>query len=271
MHFVEPVLPVWWACFFFFTNGKGEVMTVTSFIKCKQFFFKEMEPSGIVPPKAARICQHYNNKYHFATMYDRDLRIPLYSAYMFEKNDGGCRSDEWLIEPQLVDPKISKSMEEERSSTIDKIKLQESQAVNGDYVPTSAMYDRGHLNPCSHHSNQDSKTATFTLTNIVPQLNTLNQGKWREYEEGLTGKTTSCTKVYVVVGVIPGNSNINNRVNVPSDIWSAICCVEKTRTRSWAVIAANNANQVNDISVSDLENRIKSYTGRGVKLFPAKC
>ncbi|XP_043932001.1 endonuclease domain-containing 1 protein-like [Protopterus annectens] len=271
MHFASLLLTVCWACSLFPNPGKGEVMRGTSFSKCTGFFFKRKEPSGIVPNHSARICQSYKNRYHFATMYDRDLRIPLYSAYVFERNAGGCRSDEWLIEPQLVNLSYSRNMEEERSSNIDKNKLEESQAVTADYVPTSSTYDRGHLNPCSHQEEQDSKIATFSLTNIVPQLNTLNQGKWREYEEGLTAKTAGCKKVYVVVGVIPGKSKINNRVYVPSDIWSAVCCVIKKRTKTWAVIASNNANKVNDINVTDLEKKIQSYTGRGVKLFPAMC
>ncbi|XP_043932007.1 endonuclease domain-containing 1 protein-like [Protopterus annectens] len=271
MYFSSLLLRVCWACFFFPNPGKGEVMRGSNFGKCRDFFFKSKEPSGIVSYHSARICQRYNNQYNFATMYDRKLRIPLYSAYVFQRNFGGCRRSEWFIEPQLVGKYYTKSMEEERSSRIKKNELQESQAVDSDYTTSSSTYDRGHLNPCSHHTNQDNKTATFTLTNIVPQLNSLNQGKWREYEEGLTKKTTSCTKVYVVVGVIPGNSTINSRVNVPKDMWSAICCVKNKTTTSWAVIAANDANKVDDIKVTALEKKIQSYTKRGVKLFPATC
>ncbi|XP_043932660.1 endonuclease domain-containing 1 protein-like [Protopterus annectens] len=271
MHFLSMFIKVCLASSFYLSTGKGEVIT-QNFGDCRNYFFGRMEPTGIIPKNAARICQTYDNKRHYATMYDRDLRIPVYSAYIFEPHGGGDRFDEWQIEPQLVDKKLSKNMEDEILTTIEREKVKKSQAVSDDYKSKDASdYDKGHLNPFSHHVADASKIATFSMTNIVPQLSTLNQGQWRHYEETMQRETADCHEAFVLTGVIPGKKYINNRVNIPSDVWSAVCCIQNNICqRSWAVIAENNADVVAPIDIDNLQNRIKTYTGRGVELFPAK-
>ncbi|XP_078535190.1 endonuclease domain-containing 1 protein-like [Lissotriton helveticus] len=253
------------------TLGNAEVIQNTFKDGCPQFFYKNTEPSGIVPKNAARICQRFNNKYQFATMYDRDLRIPLYSAYVYER--GVAQRADWMIEPQLVDRKNSKEMEDEILTKIDKTKLATSQAVNSDYEGSG--YDRGHLNPALHHLDGHASESTCTLTNIVPQNGRLNQGLWAHYEDAtMRQHTNGCQTTYAIVGVIPGKTTISNgRVNVPSRIWAAACCITATKgVRSWAVIANNvEAGIVDPITIGQLQGEIGKYTNRGVSLFHKDC
>uniref|UniRef100_A0A8C7DWW4 Uncharacterized protein n=1 Tax=Naja naja TaxID=35670 RepID=A0A8C7DWW4_NAJNA len=81
----------------FLLPATGEV--VQSFSQCHQFFLNGTPPN-VVPEKPARICQKYNNKYHFATMYDKSRRIPIFSAYKYESGSGR-RPTVWMIEPQV--------------------------------------------------------------------------------------------------------------------------------------------------------------------------
>uniref|UniRef100_W5NKM2 Uncharacterized protein n=1 Tax=Lepisosteus oculatus TaxID=7918 RepID=W5NKM2_LEPOC len=214
---------------------------------CSQFFFKGQEARVGMPNQAARICQRYNNRYHFATLYDRQKRIPVYSAYLYRPKAGVCKRPDWFIEPQLAENKKSlKDMQNEKQTSIDKKKLKESQAVSDDYKTNSNIYDRGHLNPSLHHDDGDSKTATFTLTNIVPQFNQLNQGTWNNYEtQTMRDKSQGCKVTYALVGAVPGNQKVgNDRVTVPSHIWAAACCqLKKNKLRSWAAIATNDENE----------------------------
>ncbi|XP_078534901.1 endonuclease domain-containing 1 protein-like [Lissotriton helveticus] len=249
------------------TLGNAEVIQHTFAKVCPQFFYEGTEPSGIVPHNPARICQVYKNKYQFATMYDRDLRIPLYSAYVYEQ--GKTFRVDWMIEPQLVDPKNSKEMEEDSSTAIDRNKLAASQAVDADYE--ESLYDRGHLNPASHHADKATSESTCTLTNIVPQDSTLNQHLWKLYEDAtMKQNTEGCQTTYAIVGVIPGKTAISNgRVNVPSKIWAAACCITTAKgVKSWAVIADNvKTGTVDPITIKALQEEIGKYTKRGVHLF----
>ncbi|XP_026549571.1 endonuclease domain-containing 1 protein-like, partial [Notechis scutatus] len=162
-----------------------------------------------------------------------------------------------------------KSMELESTCGIKRNLLESSQAVDRDYQ-AAVRQDRGHLLPSSHQPDQDSKAATFTLTNIVPQFRALNQGQWREYEEHIN--TTGCRETYILVGSVPGNNKINNRVNVPSHIWAAGCCVLQKGKRSWAVIAKNNENNVVYLTLGELQGQLaKHYGKKTIDLFNNAC
>ncbi|XP_021386716.2 endonuclease domain-containing 1 protein-like [Lonchura striata] len=255
--------------------GHGEV--VKSFASCPQFFYNNATPGNALQAQnPAWICQRYKNQYHFATLYDRKMRIPVYSAYVY-KPGPGSRSKSWFAEPQLINPTYDKDMDTE-SSIAKKYKITsqqigQSQAINQDYNMLQGL-DRGHLSPSSHQSGNNSKWATFTLTNIVPQNSTLNKGQWKDYENQMMAQETQgCKITYVITGAVPGNTYISNkRVNVPSHIWSAACCQTSTRMNTWAVIAENNKNQVRNLTLAQLETCLSQLYGRGqVSLFHRAC
>ena len=122
---------------------------------------------------------------------------------------------------------------------------------------------RGHLIPSSYaKGNQAKIDASFSLTNIVPQFETFNNGPWSTSEQKLLdwGKkncASSNADMFVVVGTVPstfGNSPNNPRffgasgfsefegfskrtdtyskdsgkkeyrINVPKFMWTAACC-----------------------------------------------
>ncbi|XP_014749345.1 PREDICTED: endonuclease domain-containing 1 protein-like [Sturnus vulgaris] len=276
---------------------------------------------------AASICQVYANKYRFATLYDRNRRIPVYSAYKYQPGNGS-RSDSWFVEPQeghvydfslihlfsciemtkngvltirdvcsrvicfipcilstdtfssyhfkLVNKDYRKDMQTEdsiiRQYNTSANEIGKNQAIDNDYMNLTNL-DRGHLCPSSHQIDDDSRTATFTLTNIVPQDRTLNQHAWREYEEGMMQKSRGCTTTYVITGAVHGDTNVpSGRVNIPSHIWSAACCVKgKKPLRSWGAIAKNNENVVQNLTLVRLEKWLEKLYNGGVILFNNSC
>uniref|UniRef100_A0A8C3NTT3 ENDD1 protein n=1 Tax=Cyanoderma ruficeps TaxID=181631 RepID=A0A8C3NTT3_9PASS len=257
--------------------GHSEV--VTSFEDCPGFFYEGTFPSDALhPEKPAWICQWYRNSCHFATLYDRDRRIPVYSAYIYQPGSGKKPHMWSFVEPQLIRHDSFKEMEREsvlidqHEFTLDQIK--DSQAVLEDYKRMTGL-NRGHLSPSGHQDGRESKTATYTLTNIVPQDRKLNNGQWSVYE-GITMPRMSkgCKTTYVITGTVPGNSYIaGGRVNRPSHIWSAACCLVGTQPdRAWGVIAENDKNQVENLSLGELEARLSTlYRGRTVTLFNNAC
>ncbi|XP_004176563.5 endonuclease domain-containing 1 protein-like [Taeniopygia guttata] len=257
--------------------GHGKV--VNSFAECPQFFYGGTTPNDALNPKnPAWICQLFDNKYRFATLYDRDKRIPVYSAYKYEPSDAKRPHSWWFVEPQLIDKNSLKQMERESvltekyKFTLDQIK--ESQAVLADYKVMKGL-DRGHLSPSSHQDSRESKTATFTLTNIVPQDSSLNTGQWNNYEcKTMVQKTKDCKSTYVVTGAVPGNTYVSgNRVNRPSHIWSAACCLgEDTQPKdAWGAIAENDKNRVELVSLGVLEKNLTDLYGKTVTLFNNAC
>uniref|UniRef100_A0A674GUN9 Endonuclease domain-containing 1 protein-like n=1 Tax=Taeniopygia guttata TaxID=59729 RepID=A0A674GUN9_TAEGU len=250
---------------------------VTSFAS-PQFFYNNATPSNaLLAQNPAWICQHYKNQYNFATLYDRKMHTPLYSACIYQPGPGS-RSKSWFVEPQLIDKNSLKQMERESvltekyKFTLDQIK--ESQAVLADYKVMKGL-DRGHLSPSSHQDSRESKTATFTLTNIVPQDSSLNTGQWNNYEcKTMVQKTKDCKSTYVITGAVPGNTYVSgNRVNRPSHIWSAACCLgEDTQPKdAWGAIAENDKNMVELVSLGVLEKNLTDLYGKTVTLFNNAC
>ncbi|XP_041328630.1 endonuclease domain-containing 1 protein-like [Pyrgilauda ruficollis] len=151
---------------------------------------------------------------------------------------------------------------EQHKFTLDQIK--QSQAVPADYKGC----------PCGHMDNKESKKSTYTLTNVVPQNSSLNDGQWKVYErKTMIEMTKGCTTTYVVTGAVPGENYISNkRVNVPSHIWSAACCLVGTEPRkAWGAIAENDKNKVEELSLGELEKRLTDLYKGEVTLFNNTC
>uniref|UniRef100_A0A3Q4AWP7 Uncharacterized protein n=1 Tax=Mola mola TaxID=94237 RepID=A0A3Q4AWP7_MOLML len=203
--------------------------------ECMKYFYKEKVPEwGASKSGAARLCQLFSNRYHFATLYDTKHRIAVYSAYIFEPSNGGGRETRWFVEPQVGAACVSGTGAYFTEMTDGywlgrdhpEIYLGEKQALNEDYVGSG--FDRGHLNPSGHHP-VPTRNATFTLTNVVPQNRKLNQNAWRIHESELTALfKEKCSRAFVLVGAIPSVDNWivkNNvrRVNIPDYLWNAYC------------------------------------------------
>ncbi|NXM72924.1 ENDD1 protein, partial [Serilophus lunatus] len=257
--------------------GHSEV--VPSFAKCPEFFYQNTPPNNaLLPQDPAWICQHYNKTNYYATLYNKTGRIPVYSAYIYQPASGN-RTKNWMIEPQLICPNFPKEMETEftlmKKYNMASLDIGQNQAINSDYKNLTVL-NRGHLNPNGHHNTNNSRMATFTLTNIVPQNSTLNGGNWSHCEQKTVAqKSQDCINntTYVIVGAVPGNKFIaSGRVNVPSHIWSSACCQTNNGMKSWAVIAANNQNQVTELTLGQLEGNLTQLYGKGnVSLFHSNC
>ncbi|KAG8005925.1 hypothetical protein GBF38_004989 [Nibea albiflora] len=113
----------------------------------------------------------------------------------------------------------------------DRKKNYTNQAENTDYR-RNRWFDRGHLFPSSHAFTKAAKNSTFTLTNIVPQARTFNQGSWNRMEKCIKcvmdeycTNNNGVVEGFVVTGAQPSTNNIlKNRINIPSMLWSAFCC-----------------------------------------------
>ncbi|XP_027766771.1 endonuclease domain-containing 1 protein-like [Empidonax traillii] len=267
------LLQVWASCLWL---GQGEV--VESFGSCPQFFYQNFTPgNALTPPNAANICQTLNNQQFFATLYNKDKRIPVYSAYIYKRERGKRPTLQWMVEPQLIRLNLSKNMQTvgtlKNNTNVTKEEIMASQAVNGDY--DGSGWDRGHLNPSGQHENETIRNATFTLTNAVPMNPTLNRGQWRIYEQQtMYNKAENCSTTHVIVGAVPGNSSINqDRVNIPNYIWAAACCETNNNNMSaWGAFADNNQNQLRNMTLGQLEIELANLYGvQNVSLFHGGC
>lgn len=70
--------------------------------RCKDSLYMGTPPRGYFSSSFQKICQKYENKPRYVTLYDPHKRIPIYSAYTFKKSDGKTMVDfPWMFEPQV--------------------------------------------------------------------------------------------------------------------------------------------------------------------------
>uniref|UniRef100_A0A8C3AL30 Uncharacterized protein n=1 Tax=Cyclopterus lumpus TaxID=8103 RepID=A0A8C3AL30_CYCLU len=107
--------------------------------------------------------------YYYVTLYDPQKRIPVYSVYTFKKTEGDRRVYYPLMyEPQLAEVDGDGNMHAFSTGYLHN-KFEDSQAVLNDYSDV-VLYERGHLNPDQHQSTPHDRAATYTLTNVVPEM-----------------------------------------------------------------------------------------------------
>lgn len=70
--------------------------------ECKQFLYLGTKPRGLEDQPFKKICQFYDGKPRFVTLYDAFNHVPVYSAYTFKRSDGSKKVDvPWMYEPQV--------------------------------------------------------------------------------------------------------------------------------------------------------------------------
>ncbi|XP_029909282.1 endonuclease domain-containing 1 protein-like [Myripristis murdjan] len=257
--------------------------------ECKEFLYMGTPPQGLQDKLFKKICQSYNGKPRFVTLYDTVDRIPVYSAYTFKRSDGSKKVDvPWMFEPQLSIVSGSRDMQHFPQEDLHQ-SFADAQAILDDYSETIS-FERGQLNPDEHQAHPDDKAATYTLTNVVPQAREFNIGAWKRHEHTIRRRLNNYCRgiAYVVTGVTTSGHMIRrhnmNRVGIPTYLWSAYCCIDfdhnapydvRSKFPAYASHGLNDKenDQVQEMSVQHLEDFLKreTYVGKSFQLFYDNC
>ncbi|KAF3688586.1 Endonuclease domain-containing 1 protein [Channa argus] len=257
--------------------------------ECKQFLYMGTQPRGLDEQPFKKICQFYAGKPRFVTLYDTYNHIPIYSAYTFKRSDGFKKVYvPWMYEPQLSTLSGSREMEQFPSERVHK-SFEDVQAVLDDYSDT-VMFERGQLNPDEHQADPDDKAATYTLTNVVPQVREFNIGPWAHHEHIIRRRLNNYCRgtAYMVTGITTSGHTIRrnniNRLGIPTYLWSAYCCVdfdhnapfsERSKFPAFAAYGLNDRenNKVQEMTVQQLEEFLKrvTYVSSSFQIFYDNC
>lgn len=123
------------------------------------------------------------------------------------------------------------------------------QVVPSDY--NNSGFDRGHMTPSADRSNnQDNNSATFLMTNILPQAPDNNQGPWAELEVYCRELARQGQELYIVAGGYGRKRAIaRGKIVAPARTWKVIVVLDQpgqgvaditSETRVIAVDMPNN-------------------------------
>ena len=133
-------------------------------------------------------------------------------------------------------------------------------------VPENAYsgsgFDKGHNCPSGDRTDTvDANSATFLMTNMIPQAPNNNQNTWNDMEVYIRAQLGTTKEAYVIMGnygmggegTAGAYARINNRIVVPSHIWKVVVIIDNgnndisrvnENTRVIAVITPNT-NTIN--------------------------
>ncbi len=96
------------------------------------------------------------------------------------------------------------------------------QVQDADY--SGSGYDRGHMCPSGDRTRSiPDNSATFLMTNFVPQLSANNQGPWEEFETYCRTLANSGNEIYIVTGPLGSIGTIaSGRIVVPQYTWKVV-------------------------------------------------
>jgi endonuclease G len=89
---------------------------------------------------------------------------------------------------------------------------------------SNSGYDRGHMTPSGDRTRSVSdNSATFLMTNIVPQLAANNQGAWNDFENYLRSLAQGGQEIYIFSGVAGNIGTIaQGKIVVPAVTWKVV-------------------------------------------------
>jgi endonuclease G, mitochondrial len=100
-------------------------------------------------------------------------------------------------------------------------------ATPGDY--SDSGYDRGHMTPSADRSNTpENQSATFLMTNILPQAPDNNQGPWEKLEEYCRELVKQGKELYIVSGGY-GNKGLlsKGKITIPEHVWKVVLVMNR--------------------------------------------
>ncbi len=124
------------------------------------------------------------------------------------------------------------------------------QVTDADY--SGSGYDRGHMCPSGDRTNSvPNNSATFLMTNMVPQLAANNQGPWEEFESYCRTLAQQGKEIYIISGPTGNIGTIaQGHVVVPASTWKVVLVLPNGSddlsrvnkgTRAFGIIVPNQA------------------------------
>lgn len=89
-------------------------------------------------------------------------------------------------------------------------------------------FDRGHMTPSADRTNNpENNSATFLMTNILPQAPDNNQGPWADLENYCRDLVKQGKELYIVSGGYGKKRTLRTGIGIPTNLWKVIVVLER--------------------------------------------
>lgn len=197
---------------------------------CPDLYPKKTE---LVPANTVEICNSF-----FVSRYDPNNRaVVLVSEKLTKGSDVG---KETRVNAFHADSRTKNSPEP------------------SEYVNTGC--DKGHMAPAGDSASADQMHETFVMTNMTPQVPTLNRLSWKDLEENVRKQFSKANSDMWVVNIAlyqPNSARIGKGIPVPTGYWKIVYVGSETQF----YFAENKPNaKVVQMYNIDVDSLIKNST-----------
>ncbi|CAM4015105.1 endonuclease G [Pedobacter westerhofensis] len=143
------------------------------------------------------------------------------------------------------------------------------QAQSNSY--SGSGFDRGHNCPSGDRtSSSDANSATFLMTNMIPQAPNNNQKTWESFESYIRTQVLSGNEAYIIMGSY-GTGGIgsastsvvtslnNGKINVPANVWKVVVIMPAGDSDISRVSASTRVIAINTPNVNSVNADWKQY------------
>ncbi|NJR69814.1 MAG: DNA/RNA non-specific endonuclease [Synechococcales cyanobacterium CRU_2_2] len=190
------------------------------------------------PSDATTTLSQPNNylmtKSQFALSYNRDRGIPNWVSWQLNQAWLGTISRQNDFRP---DPTLPKDW---------------PVITSADY--RDKRYDRGHMTPSADRSrSMEDNSATFILTNVLPQASGNNRGPWSALEQYCRNLVSQGNELYIIAGHVGQKERIGRaQLTVPSSVWKVVMVLPQPDMQPGEVSASIRVIAVNMPNVSSI-------------------
>lgn len=216
-------------------GGTSSTTTPRNLDEAKKLYLQMGNPSQATP-STSNPNNYLMVKPEYALSYNRQRGTPNWVSWHVDKGDLGSleRADDFRPDDSLPKdwPRVTPT----------------------DYARSG--YDRGHVCPSADRTaSTEANSATFYMTNMIPQTGDNNRGPWRFLEEYTRSLLTNGNHVYVTAGVYGQKEQLRGgKVTVPTNVWKVIVVMPPNATNAAQV---NNNTRVIAVNMPNAEG-IKS-------------
>lgn len=122
-------------------------------------------------------------------------------------------------------------------------------------------YDKGHVTPSADRTKTiEDNTATFLMTNMMPQTPDNNRNTWGNLEDYCRELVSQGRELYVVAGPFGSQGEpLKGKVTVPKSTWKIVVVLDKPGSGLKGITASTRVIAVNIPNEQQLDNDWRTY------------
>ena len=121
-------------------------------------------------------------------------------------------------------------------------------------------YDRGHVTPSADRTRSiEDNTATFLMTNMMPQTPDNNRNTWGNLEDYSRELVSQGKELYIIAGPYGSKGKLKNLVTIPQSTWKIVVVLDNPNAGLKGITANTRVIAVNIPNDEQLDNNWRVY------------